>query len=251
MKTYLALSIAVFLVIFNSCKKDDPQGTGTLNVRMTDAPAVYDSVNIEITGVEVHSDLSGWTAMSLPAPGIYNLLDFNNGLDTLIATTTLPEGNVSQIRLILGNNNSVTIAGQTFHMDVPSGATSGLKINVHSVIVQGVTTVILIDFDAARSVVDQGNGEYHLKPVIRAVATGIDGSIKGVVVPAVSGTAYAIAGTDSFGTTIDPSGSFLISGVPAGSYDVFIHPASPYADKTINNVSVTANTVTDIGTINL
>ena len=39
-------------------------------------------------------------------PGIYNLLDFTNGKDTLIADAELSGGSNSQIRLILGDNNS-------------------------------------------------------------------------------------------------------------------------------------------------
>ena|SRR5665647_2021879 len=43
--------------------------------------------------------------------GVYNLLDLSNGISTLIATGDMQPGTVSQIRLILGSNNTVTVGG--------------------------------------------------------------------------------------------------------------------------------------------
>ncbi|HRH64688.1 MAG TPA: DUF4382 domain-containing protein [Bacteroidia bacterium] len=245
--------IMFFVVIFACSKDQNPteSGTGTLHVRLTDAPAIYDSVNIDITGVEVHSDQTGgWVSMALPAPGIYDLLRYRNGLDTLIATTDIPAGNVSQIRLILGARNSVTKNGQTYPLIIPSGSESGLKLQIHTTIVQGVTTVVLLDFDASRSIVEQGNGSFHLKPVIRTITTGIDGAIAGRIAPPMTALAYAIAGTDSFSTIVDPStGNFLIRGVPAGTYTVCIYPAAVFQDTCISNVVVTTNAQTNLGII--
>jgi len=59
-----------------------------------------------------------------------------------------------------------------------------LKFNVHSVaeLTSGYKTVI--DFDAARSIVKQGNGTYSLKPVIRAYIEANTSFISGYIVPA-------------------------------------------------------------------
>jgi hypothetical protein len=246
--------LLALVAAFTACHKNDsetPMTTnGTLKVRLTDAPAVYDSVKIEIVGVEVHSDQTGWIAMNVPTPGIYDLLQYSNGLDTLIATTTLPAGNVSQIRLLLGTNNSVTKNGVTYPLTIPSGSESGLKLQIHQEIVGGVTTIILLDFDAGRSIVEQGNGSFHLKPVLRTVVQGIDGAIHGTIDPAFAAMAYAINGADTFtGSIALPSGEFLISGVPAGNYTVCIYPAAVYSDTCISNVNVTVNAVTEMGTI--
>ncbi len=169
-RIFLALSVIAVVIACNKSeciKKAD--NNGFLAVRLTDAPALYDSVNVDVVGVEVHSNTTGWVSLAIPAPGIYNLLQYTNGLDTLLATTTLPAGTISQIRLILGANNAVTKNGITYPMTVPSGSESGLKLQVHSDIVAGDTTIMQLDFDAASSVVEEGNGDFHLKPVLRAV----------------------------------------------------------------------------------
>lgn len=242
------LPVAVLLTLW-ACKKDNAERTATLHVRLTDAPAVYDSVIVDIISVMVHSDQTGWVTMNMPAPGRYNLLQFTNGMDTLIATTTIPTGRVSQIRLILGSNNSITKNGVTYPLTVPSGSESGLKLQIKKDIVEGVTNIIQLDFDAGRSIVETGNGEFKLKPVIRAITTGIDGSIRGAIQPFVPAIAFAYAGNDTFTSQVDTSGGFLISGVPAGTYTVCVHPDTLYNDTCISNVVVTVNNQTNVGTI--
>lgn len=253
MKKILIALAAVITFAYTACKKETVENVayeGVLNVRLTDAPAVYDSVIVEIVGVEVHSDqTNGWVSLNVPAPGRHDLLQYSNGLDTLIATSTLPAGNVSQIRLILGSNNTVTENGVTYPLVVPSGSESGLKLQVHKEIVGGVTNVVLLDFDANRSVVEQGNGVFHLKPVIRVVATGIDGAVRGAVDPIFAGIAYAFAGSDTFSTSINSSGQFQIGGVPAGVYTVCIIPDTIYQDTCFSNVVVAVDSLTDLGTI--
>src|SRR5688500_5629775 len=121
MKKYdgLLMTMLALLLIFTSCSKDkDETGTTEFSVRMTDAPGPFDEVNIDIQGVEVKSNQG--TYMLNVNNGVYNLLDFVNGTDTLIATAGIPSGIVSQIRLILGNNNSVKINGQLYPLDTPS-----------------------------------------------------------------------------------------------------------------------------------
>ena len=253
MKKILILFAAVVAIVYSACKKETVETVtyeGTLQVRLTDAPAVYDSVIVEIVGVEVHSSpTNGWISINVPNPGRYDLLQYSNGLDTLIATSTLPAGNVSQIRLILGANNTVTKNGVTYPLVIPSGSESGLKLQIHKEIIGGTTNVVLLDFDANRSVVEQGNGVFHLKPVIHCVTIGIDGSISGSTSPVFQGIAYAFLGSDTFSTTINSSGNFLIGGVPAGVYTVCIIPDTIYQDTCFSNVVVGADSLTDLGLI--
>jgi Domain of unknown function (DUF4382) len=249
------LTATVFILIFTACKKDTSEETyvsADLQIRLTDAPAVYDSVLIDIVGVEVHSDrTNGWINLAVPFPGQYNLLQYANGLDTLIATANLPTGKVSQIRLILGTNNSVTKNGVTYPLTIPSGSQSGLKLQIHKEIIGGITNVILLDFDAGRSIVEQGNGVFHLKPVIRANAIGIDGSIAGSISPVVPAIAYAFLGTDTFTSPVNSNGNFLIGSVPAGTYTVCVVPDTIYPVTCISNVVVNINEQVNAGVITL
>ena len=67
--------------------------------------------------------------------------------------------------------------------------------------------------------------------------------------PVFQGIAYAFLGSDTFSTTINSSGNFLIGGVPAGVYTVCIIPDTIYQDTCFSNVVVGADSLTDLGLI--
>ena len=254
---------SILLVLFSSlfltpsCKKE---GTSRLTVYLTDAPADYDAVNIEVVGLQVKATTDpgegGWQTMTLPAtPVTYNLLEFTNGMETLLSSIELPAGKVSQLRLILGNNNTIVLNGvaEPLPLEVPSGQESGLKFNIHADLVAGIEYKLWIDFDCARSVVDNGAGDYILKPVIRTFNEATSGAIKGIVSPAAaSASVQATNGVDILSAIPDPTtGEFLIRGVPSGTWTVTIDANNGYTDQTINNVSVTIGQVADVGPITL
>ena len=164
-KTIMATACASTF-LFLACSKEDSSGSSTLRVRMTDAPASWDEVNVDRQEVRVNfaDDSGGWVSLPTTA-GVYNVLDFQNGVDTLIAQGTVPTGTLKEIRLVLGSNNTIVVNGQSHPLTIPSGGSSGLKIKVNKN-VRGSIDSLLIDFDAALSVKEQ-NGSYKLMPVIK------------------------------------------------------------------------------------
>lgn len=175
-----------------SCTKD--LNKYPVNVRMTDAPGPYDAVNIDLQGVELTGNDGAVITMNT-SEGIYNLLDFTNGADTLIATGDLEVAVLEQIRLILGPNSTIVVDGVSYPLSTPSAEQSGLKLQVHQTLEAGVMYSILLDFDANKSIVVLGNGSYKLKPVLRTVETAISGAIKGKISPA--GTMAVITANSS------------------------------------------------------
>lgn len=169
MKTrHLMLVCLVLLtgsITFYSCSKENT-GTTNLHVRLTDAPAAYDEVNVDIREVRVNlrDDSSGWVSLSTNAK-VYNLLALQNGIDTLLATGTVQSGILKEIRLILGPNNTIVAGGVTYPLTIPGGAESGLKIKVGKNIAAGIDS-ILVDFDAALSIKEEAGG-YKLRPVLK------------------------------------------------------------------------------------
>ncbi len=248
-KTIGVMSI-IMLIVLTGCKKTDEYAR--LNVRLTDAPGQYDHVYIDIQGIEIHSDNGGWFSPSFFNAGVYDLLQFNNGADTLLCSIDMPVGKISQIRLILGNNNSVVVDSVSYPLSTPSAQQSGLKINLHEDLLADVSYTIILDFDAGKSIVQQGNGSYSLKPVIRAYSELENGKIKGIVQPmAAQPVVYAIQGTDTVSAIPNPDGFFMICGLN-GTYDLFINPADPtYQAVTISGVQTAWGTITDVGIITL
>jgi Domain of unknown function (DUF4382) len=253
MKKVVKSSIAGFLgamaFVFVSCSSEN---TARLEVRLTDSPGDYKEVNIDIQDVQVNSSdgNSGWVSLDIKK-GVYNILKLTNGIDTLLGAIELPTGKIQQIRLVLGSNNSVKVGTQTFNLGAPSASASGLKLNLHADLVEGITYKILLDFDAARSIVKRGNSSYSLKPVIRAVEEATSGAIKGTVAPVTATPAvYAINGKDTVATAFaDEAGKFLIKGIPAGTYTVSLKPKDGFAPVEKTGVVVTLGSVKDLGTI--
>ncbi len=259
----LLLSAIVTLCLIVSCTKNNGysgSGNSHMNVYLTDGPGAYSAVNIDIQDVQIHtgSDTSesSWQSLHLIEPGEYNLLDFNNGLDTLIASIDLPAGKVSQIRLVLGSNNNVVLNGITYSLTTPSAQESGLKLNLDANLVAGVAYNLWLDFDAGKSIVQAGNsGNFILKPVIRAFVKAESGAITGIALPITAkASIYAIApGNDTVATTIaNPlTGMFQVNGLPAGTYSVAVNGSGSFSDTTITNVNVSIGASADLGTIQL
>ena len=250
--------ILLITTLFAACSQKEASESQPLNgnavfqVRMTDNPAGYDAILIDIQEVHVHSNSSGWQVMQTNS-GIYDLLQLTNGIDTVIAEDQLPTGIISQIRFVLGSQNQIVIDGDTLPLIIPSGATSGLKLNLHYELMPGISYSVLIDFDAAQSIHQTGNSVYKLKPVLRVVALGTDGSIQGQVSPQAFAQIYAIneLSNDTTGTFTDDEGKFMIYGLDEGTYHVEVWPVDPFAMYEFENVVVINGVITDLGIIAL
>lgn len=247
-KISIMLSI-IMLFCISSCQKNNTGSSYSYSIRMTDAPGPYTAVFIDLQGVEITGG-DGKTVLLNVKAGIYNLLNFSDGVDTLIATGTLGVASVQQIRLILGTNNTVVVNNTTYPLSTPSADQTGLKLQVHQTLQAGVEYAVLLDFDANKSILAQGNGTYSLKPVIRTIETPISGSIKGSITP-IGTLAYITAtGNESYSSSVASNGGFLLRGMAAGTYSVTITPVAPLVPVTLTNITVTTGVTTDIGKIN-
>jgi hypothetical protein len=250
-KCFVMLVGLAFLV--SSC---DDEKNAKIQVWLTDAPADYQEVNVDITGVEIHSSETdngtGWTALNVTA-GVYNLRELANGMEMLLGESEIPGGKISQIRLKLGENNTVKVSDEVFPLNTPSSQQSGLKLQLHQVLAEGITYKILLDFDAARSVLQTGNGAYSLRPVIRASTSAEDGAIKGMVTPAGTPvTISAILDNETVTTTsVDDNGNFMLKGLAAGTYKIVFDAGTDFQTAEKTDVVVELGATTDLGTIAL
>lgn len=162
----------------------DVAGTSVLRVQLTDKPAEeLLEVNVTIASVRVHQSggageaEGGWIEMPVTAPMPVDLLTLRNGVLLQLCETTLPAGNYQQVRLVLTPNTgaeepfnqSVTTADGVVHpLEAPSGT---IKI-LHSLSLGAdQTTDLTLDFDAAESVRQRGNGEWFMQPVVKPAGT--------------------------------------------------------------------------------
>jgi hypothetical protein len=229
-----------------------PVQTGHLKLHMTDASvAGIEQVNITFSTVEVHLD-GNWIAIS-GAPVTVNLLEWNNGRTLVIGEKDLAPGRYTQIRLMV-SKAEIVVDGVTKPLTIPSGDETGLKLIHNFDITAGTTSEIVLDFDVSKSITRTGNGEYKLKPTIRAIEKPLTGAITGTVTnPAEGLYATAVDATPADVTTTIPdasNGKFTLAFLLPGTYAVRVADgAGRTATKT--GVIVTAGQSTDIGTLTL
>lgn len=163
-KYFFCLS-ACCLIAFSACKKVDFETNSMVNVRLTDAPFDAQEVNVDIVDilVNVENDNSGWRSIKIN-PGIYNLLAYQNGKDTLIASGAIHATSIiKELKLVLGDRNTIKIDNAFFPLIIPAGAESGLMVTINQKLNKDIYN-FLIDFDAAKSIFPGINNGYLLKP---------------------------------------------------------------------------------------
>lgn len=222
----LGCALSLLFVLY-ACSSEDNSGDlikekAKISIKMVDAPGDYESVFIDVKDVAIKY-ANGEAAISLDEvnAGIYDLLKLTGGANVLLVEDEIHAGKISQIRLILGSDNSIVVDGKSYPLKTPSAQQSGLKIQVNKTLKAGALYEFILDFDVEESIVENGNGEYSLKPVIRASLKAETGSISGLVLPVGTQT-LVTASNDSteISSYTDINGAYLLAGVPAGTYRV-------------------------------
>lgn len=251
----------------NSINKETP----TISIRLVDGPGDYEAVNIEIVDVMIkmdndNDDDNGWTSLEANNE-IINLLDFTGGFSkVLVERFPIPAGTLSQMRLVLGDGNTIVIKDENdndavFDLKTPSAQQSGLKLKVNTEIEAGFTYDFVLDFDVDKSIVHAGNsGNIILKPVLYVSAEASSGIIEGTIlpldVPSIASVLVDDNGTvetdDDFVITAFTdviSGEFALWGVPAGTYDVKVMPIDEESDYSYGSATAVLVTNGEVTTI--
>ncbi|GAB3653266.1 hypothetical protein GCM10028791_23320 [Echinicola sediminis] len=260
---YKSWPLALFvLLLLASCDNEvskEMGGTARVNVSLIDAPAEYDAFWVEVLGVEIltkgedESDDSAWISIPHDSDEHHlNLLSLVGGNHASIGSREIPAGEISQIRLLLGEDNFLVIDGEEIPLKTPSAQQSGLKLKLNQELMAGIQYDLVIDFDAAKSIVKAGNsGQYILKPVLRVVAEE-SASLEGQVLPVdADPIVYGIINEDTVSTFTDESGAFALRGLISGEYTLIIDPNENYEGDTIYNILTKKGDITILEPIEL
>jgi hypothetical protein len=232
----------MFLLMMTACgggggsDSGTASGTGELTLSMTDAPTdEFDSVYVTIDRVEVHlgdvdgdgardgiADMDGegdgdhnWITVverNEDRDETFDLLELVNDNLRELGTIELDNGHYTQMRLYLADPDVDVIGhpyphyvvyknGEVHPLRVPSGKlhlVSGFDLEI-----SGRPVHLVLDFDAAASIVTRGNSgkEYNLKPVIKVDDIETSAYVSGTVTYDEEGRAVVSAQeTDADGT---------------------------------------------------
>ncbi len=148
----------------------DETTSGSLQVRVTDAPGDATSVLVTVSSVQINvqgaaDDAASWITV-VEGPKTFDLVALD-GVEAVLGESELAAGKYGQVRLEVGEVELVTPDG-TFTARVPSGTlkpVGGFDIEA------GAVTGATIDFDLDKSLVEQGNGGFLFKPVVKLITT--------------------------------------------------------------------------------
>lgn len=263
-------TIVIAFLVFVACNKSATSAITAqpkaLTVHLTDDPTIFSSVSIDIKYVEVkvdenpehgshfadndidadddktdHDQFGKWDTLII-RPGVYDIAKLRNGIDTILAKGNIPAGRIGKVRLTLGTNNSVVVNNVTKPLVLAPGKNNYVYVRIEENDLDEIQIGkqdLWIDFDLAASI-EENNGVFYLKPVLKAFCMEKFGRIQGKVLPKDAHTVIkAYIGKDT-ATAIpdDGGGDFKIRGLKEGSYSVLFKSYNGYKDTTFINVQV-------------
>ena len=269
--SFVALAILVFA---SGCEREDINSTdpnapapNAFKVRMTDSPADFEALDVEIVGVEAYLEGEGWVNLNNETQ-LVSVLELTNGAETTLASQTEGEvqaGVYTMLKIQFGSQNTLQVNESTSleigpiainnngWLDLQFGGEQEVIIEIDEEVSATSGADILIDFNVAQSIVRDAD-EFILQPVlteIENVETGIRGEVSGAANAAVLVT----SGDDTLSTFINAEGEFLLRGMEEGMFDLICMPAKELGDSlqaepvSVEGLVVTEGEITSVGTI--
>lgn len=170
-----ALCFLMVLVFLTACAPRS--GTGTLVLKITDAPAALNiqKALVTISMVQVHkagtegnetanvTTEAGWITV-VAEPQTFDLIAIKD-VKEFLGSKALEPGKYTQIRLSV-QKALVTIDNKEYDLTVPS---EKIKLIKPFTIVAGQNTTLVLDFDAQQSIGSSGSGKYNMRPTIKVM----------------------------------------------------------------------------------
>jgi len=233
----------------------------------------FTHVYVTVRSVQAHIDpnatdsSSGWQELAPQLTSQPMQIDLFSKPQTTcvlaqLGSASLPAGSYQQIRLLLVSNspaagsalpatnacagngyNCVVLGDTSIHeLQLSSQDNTGLKIPPGQIVggpidvMAGQSVDLNIDFNACASIVEEGNGEFRLKPTLTAGQvsannTGISGQVLDSITkaPIVGSVQVAIEQEDSSGvdrilmqSVADSNGNFNFCPLPTGTFDIVV-----------------------------
>ncbi len=270
------------LISFSACQKNfssnaSAAGKEQLSLYLTDGPGFFDNVYIDIRSVKVLVDTSKntrdhdnddwdrrgaddtkkdssfvWENLNIK-PGVYDILKFRNGADTILANSNITAGSIRLIKIEIGTNNSVVKDSVTYPIYLPAGAMNYILLKLRGDECEKYDANkkrLWLDFDVARSIFQGNDNKFYIRPVFHFYVVSAKGQLSGRIRPGdAKGVVTAFNATDTAYALTDKEGFFKMRGLKDGTYSVFINVSNGYQDTTLTNIKVQAPGETNLGNI--
>jgi len=175
---WVLLWLPLFFLVNSNCKKEakalpDPR----FIVQIHDEPFLHSGKNVTELNITVEridvirsSDKKIITLSNTPRS--MNILDIQANDPVVLSDVSVEPGWYEQLRLVLSEENTIVVDGQTHPITIPSGSQTGVKFRGPFFLEAGKFFRINLDFKAPESVLYTKGQGYKLKSVIEIVGTG-------------------------------------------------------------------------------
>lgn len=272
MKNVLKTIVGGFIlgISLTGCSLDsDPTGLPPgkqFLVDLTDSPANYASMNVQIGKVEIFHDIRGWIQLHVPLRSV-NILSLANGVNANIGKNDrVPPGHYSRVKLHFGPTNTVRIHTPVELNGIHYAAGSSVPLKwtpdsfyINLIIDKFVTNDegarVLLDFDAEQSITET-SGALLFAPVITEITdprTGARGSVSGGSTAAFISFENDLASYSAYSTV---EGRFYLRGMKEGVYIMTVRVLKRRDDGMLiehrlqrDGIRVARGRITDVGVI--
>lgn len=266
-----------------------PEGKQRVSIMLTDAPGIFDQVLIDIQKVEVlidtckrtndddddddrwddrdrcgwwedrrkdkdrDEDCMVWDSLGI-RPGVYDVLQLRNGVDTSLANGVITKGRIKSIRITVGSNNSLVKDSISYPLKSINGQVKILIKVRHEEWdeISPDNLQLWLDFDVQRSIIQVSRGRFILKPFIHVWTLKTTGSVSGKVLPTDAQAVITVYNSlDSMYALPGRQGEFKIRGLRTGTYSLFVNAGNGYKDTTLTDIKIERNRETKIPAITL
>jgi len=281
--------LALLGISLSSCSRSgsadiDPNpttGIRNVNLYLSDAPADFQNVFVDIQKIEVKVDLDRthefddsygdtdedyddtetaddygrWVSLNF-TPQTMDVLALRNGLERLLGNATVPT-RIRKVRFTLGQE-SYLIDGESqhFRMTLVNELENLVYLRVKSSDIDNSlpgNVDLRADFDLARSVEKVGD-EYIIRPRMRLFNLQTTGNVIGNIAPTPVGARVLITDGNGFETGAIPAveeGFFRVRGLKPGTVYMVTVTAPDFTPYEIRDVMVNVGEDMSLGEINL
>jgi hypothetical protein len=243
-KLSLYFVIFVMMATLASCTGPDSSPRALLNVILVDTPAKWDSVFVEIEGVEVNMLVQG--RETSPESFFFEykngdkkikVSDLVGGNALLLGRSELPLGQVTEVTVRLGNSHSMFFGQNEYPLPLVDPVFTELVLSTLVVLEQGISYDLYLDMDLEKSIEETSIEplSYQLNPTFTLIKGAETGELKGLLSnQKLYPAAFLFNSSDTLSTHLNSSGTYYFR-APAGEYTVRLDPKDErYLDTTFS-----------------
>lgn len=250
----LLITLAFSTLSIKQCSKSDNRQNSTIYISLADNPADYLQLNLDYKATQIttsYKQQTTTTDLDVLKPGMINVLDLQNGRDTLLGNIYAQIDQLKSLTFSIGTNNTLRTTEGDFNLVLSSPDDQTTTIQVDHSIQESDFYNYYIDFNALKSVTLK-EGIYYLNPSLRVFSKRNTGIISGNILPVEARPIIKVyvGNSDTLSFLAGENGQFLLRGIKAGFYDVqFKATNGDYKTKVLEEVQVANNDIINIGTV--